>query len=124
MKIAAVIRVWCGNSLLILKRPDKDRNKKGWCLPGGKQDKDEQISNTAFRELLEETGFSAKALQYIGKYESDIKDKPALVHVFEIFVDEMPTITISSEHVGFAWVDKADLGNYDLSGKTQFAINL
>jgi 8-oxo-dGTP pyrophosphatase MutT (NUDIX family) len=42
--------------LLCVRHPDRDERGAFWCLPGGKADGDEGVSEAAVRELVEEVG--------------------------------------------------------------------
>ncbi len=50
-----------GNTLLLLKKFNGD-----WVLPKGRVEKDEDIRETALREVLEESGVRAEIMRYIG----------------------------------------------------------
>lgn len=49
------------NTLLLLRKFNGD-----WVLPKGRVEKDEDIRDTALREVLEESGVKAEILKYIG----------------------------------------------------------
>lgn len=54
--------VTCGNTILLLKKYNGD-----WVLPKGRVEKDETLSETALREVQEETGVKANIIDYIGE---------------------------------------------------------
>ena len=57
--------IFRGKILLLYKNY---RNKyEGWVLPKGTVEKDESYSETALREVKEETGVSAQIIKYVGK---------------------------------------------------------
>jgi 8-oxo-dGTP diphosphatase len=45
-----------------------------WALPGGHVDAGEEVSAAAHRELAEETGLSARALDFVGVYAAPGRD--------------------------------------------------
>lgn len=53
-----------GEKVLLTRRADNGR----WCLPGGRLDAGESISETCTREVLEETGLEVKVGQLVGVY--------------------------------------------------------
>ena len=54
--------------LLLLYKNYKNRYE-GWVLPKGTVEEEEEHSDTALREVKEETGVDAKIIKYIGKSE-------------------------------------------------------
>lgn len=54
-----------GNEVLLMHR-NKEPNLGLWTAPGGKIEKDEAPRETAWREMLEETGLAAQTLQLRG----------------------------------------------------------
>ncbi len=56
-----------GLELLLIRRGN-DPFKGKWALPGGFLDLDEELEESAVRELLEETGVEAKELRQIGAF--------------------------------------------------------
>ncbi|MFA5524289.1 MAG: NUDIX hydrolase [Tissierellales bacterium] len=51
-----------GNAILLLRKYNGD-----WVLPKGKVEANEEISDTATREVLEEGGVKANIIKYLGK---------------------------------------------------------
>ena len=59
--------IFRGKILLLYKNV---RNKyEGWVLPKGTVEEGEEYSETALREVLEETGAKAEIIKYVGKSE-------------------------------------------------------
>lgn len=54
------------NKVLVLYKNYKNRYE-GWVLPKGTVEPGESYEQTAFREVKEETGVSAKIVEYLGK---------------------------------------------------------
>jgi ADP-ribose pyrophosphatase YjhB (NUDIX family) len=51
-----------GNAILLLRKYNGD-----WVLPKGRVEENEEISKTALREVLEESGVKAEIVKYIGE---------------------------------------------------------
>jgi ADP-ribose pyrophosphatase YjhB (NUDIX family) len=52
--------------VLLTRRSDNGR----WCLPGGRTESGESISETCLRETLEETGLEVRIVRLLGIYSS------------------------------------------------------
>ncbi|MGA7938199.1 MAG: NUDIX domain-containing protein [Kovacikia sp.] len=52
--------------LLLTRRSDNGR----WCMPGGRVDPGESVSEACIREVLEETGLHARIIRLIGVYSN------------------------------------------------------
>lgn len=63
-KRAACVIVRKGDKFLMGRRRDREGGK--WALPGGHVERHESHHQGAIRELLEETGFAAKRLKFLG----------------------------------------------------------
>ena len=58
-----------GNAILLLKRYNGD-----WVLPKGKVEENEEINETAIREVFEEGGVKGKTIKYLGKIHYSFRD--------------------------------------------------
>ena len=56
----------------LLVQEGREEAKEGWNLPGGMQNKGEDIRTCAERECLEETGFQVKVSREIGTYKQSV----------------------------------------------------
>jgi 8-oxo-dGTP diphosphatase len=61
---AASMCLWRENTVLLVKRPEGV-----WALPGGKLEPGETTELAAAREVLEETGIVAEALESLGTFD-------------------------------------------------------
>ena len=52
-------------------------------FPAGHMDPGENMITTAKRELLEETGYSAKAIEHVYSYHPSVSKSMQLVHLFK-----------------------------------------
>ena len=58
-----------------------------WSLPGGWADVGETPSQVAAREVLEESGYKARAVRLLAIYDRDRRGHPALpFHVYKVFL--------------------------------------
>ncbi len=86
-------------------------------LPKGHQDFNESLQDTARREVLEETGFKANPIEYIGKFLYIVKNKEnkkiiiRLVHWFLMEYEGGTGLTPNNEVKRVLWVPL----DYDLS---------
>ena len=107
---------------LILRLNEEERKLKGrdeWHLPGGARDDDsEELSETARREVREETGIHNT--QVVGELETAEWDayyngSPAhfTAHIFELeVIGAVPEVVLSNESSDSAWAGLNDLDNY------------
>ena len=63
---SAVIFDESRKKILLTRRTDNGR----WCLPGGRMDPGESVTETCIREALEETGLQVEVKRLIGVYSS------------------------------------------------------
>lgn len=97
---AAVFRE--GKVLLI-----KEKASGCWTLPGGYIDVNETLSESAEREVFEETGYKTKALKVAAIYDHRLHGyKPHLYHFYKIYmicdlIGGSPTANIESEELNF-----------------------
>ena len=73
---------------------------KGWCLPGGGLEPDEDPATAVLRELKEETGFTGKVVGFLGMYYPIKHKVPWLVHRVKIL---QGVLTVNEEVSGFHW---------------------
>ena len=52
--------------ILLTRRTDNGR----WCLPGGRTESGESVTETCIREVLEETGLQVRIIRLLGVYSS------------------------------------------------------
>ena len=105
-KRAACIIVRRGDTFLMGKRRDNGR----WSLPGGHVEDGESHHQGAIRELMEETGYNAKKLKFLGGRMVEPKQGQTVhVNMYEHHADEdqKPTgkIDPDKEFGSFKWFD-------------------
>jgi len=68
-----------GHEVLLIKR-GKPPRKGDWSLPGGRVERGERFEDAALRELLEETGVTAKLGRKIATIDADFGEYHYMLH--------------------------------------------
>jgi len=124
--IAGVVVVDDGKILIVQRSADEDIFPNLWEFPSGKKEPMEKVEEAAMREAKEETGLDVKigkpvyVFNFGWEKEDEIRDATEIV--FLATVEGIPEVKISSEHQNFAWVDKAEIENYNASKETKEAV--
>lgn len=105
--------------VLLLKSQDQT-GKKYWDIPGGRMNEGEEIQQTLERELKEELltiqNIEVGSLIQAYKLPHNLHDGSGLMLLFFTVKADLPTIALSHEHSGYAWIGKdevAQLGTQD-----------
>ena len=103
----------CGDSVLVLKRPENDEDMPGvWEFPSGNAEVGEDLHEALIREVREETGveLNKKNLKIISlqQYESEKEDyiKCSVQINFVVKLKKMPEVRLSEEHTAYKWVTR------------------
>ena len=91
--------------VLLLQRSDKASSSHDWGFPGGGVDKNENPSESAKRECLEESGLHISDVRPISTTWIAENGKDAVIIGFTAKTDEND-ITLSWEHENYQWVDR------------------
>jgi len=98
------------NRLLLLRRHSEDLGGRLWATPGGRQEKGEEPSSTAIREVKEETGLNLKDVKYLGNHELRMPHGIAHMRTFKANIEGNEKIVIDQEeHEGHRWFNVSDL---------------
>jgi 8-oxo-dGTP pyrophosphatase MutT (NUDIX family) len=104
------------SKILILKRSDKVRtHKRKWAGVSGYIESGETDSETALKEIREETGLTADSVELIRKGEPiHVQDgmRVWIVHPF-LFKANTNKITIDWEHTEYRWIAPDELKNFN-----------
>lgn len=91
--------------LLLLEHNPYKINANKWGVPAGKIDPNEPPFDAALRELFEETGIVASPSQVheLGKLYISKHDVAYIYHIFQVDLESMPEVQLSSEHTRYSW---------------------
>ena len=125
-----------GDKILCLERDPNDPSFTGWCLPGGKQDPEDNgdIMVTALRELQEEAGIPTSAVTVVGVLPVIHSVSPKSQREYTItpvvaILKGPVSVTLSEEHVDYmwgsvsAWLNPKNAATFPLAGAaTRFVL--
>lgn len=91
---------------LVLKRGQKQDQSYTWCIPGGKQENNENPEEIAIRELREETSIDIQKekLVYHGHRYARIPSWDYNLHLYSIELSNRPEVKCSNEHTEYMWI--------------------
>lgn len=96
-------------AVLILKH-----NTGKWLLPGGKIQKNESWMEALKREIKEETEITEFEIKKILDIDSWTENETGYyVVTFIATIFKIDKITLSNEHIEYAWIKLPDLDNYN-----------
>lgn len=104
--VAACVLEHKGKFLLLKRAPGKPQPET-WCLPGGKQEKGEELEEALEREVREEAGItiSAASATKIASLYIQYQGIDFIFHMFFHLLEEKPPVLLSlEEHTEWAWV--------------------
>ncbi len=114
---SAVIFDQSRQKILLTRRTDNGR----WCLPGGRMDPGESVTETCIREVLEETGLEVKVKHLIGVYSSPdylleyADGERCHVVALNFEVEAIGgTLGISNETTEYGYFSQDEISNMDL----------
>ena len=110
IKNAAVLLILNKKYVLLLKHT-YGKVKKLWGTPGGMIDRYEDPETAALRELEEETGIIKNNNDIVISYTNTELENRYKTKYFIIKIDNIPDITLSSEHSDYDWFSLTDLIN-------------
>ncbi len=111
--IVALFRKGPDSTEILIARRRAEAHLGGlWELPGGKCEPGESASSAARRELQEEIGVDAAALDLIGVIEHDYSDRTVRLHVFAA---PCPTgaIPMPIQSAEIRWIDVKSIDEFN-----------
>ncbi|MDE1827945.1 MAG: NUDIX domain-containing protein [Candidatus Micrarchaeota archaeon] len=108
---------------LLLRRSKNDFMGGIYELPSGKVENNETLPQALCREILEETGMKVlKIKKHLGNFDYlSKKGENTRQFNFEVTVEDS-NIKLS-EHDAFAWVNKAEKNNYNITDNVNAVLN-
>jgi 8-oxo-dGTP diphosphatase len=101
--------------VLLLRRTQDTRVDPGkWDLPGGKLDTGELFDEAFRREVREETGIEIEITGVAGARAWTMPER-RVAYLFMEARAETEAVTLSDEHIAYAWVEPASMAEYDLA---------
>jgi len=107
---AAIIKK--NGKILIARRKNSLCGNPGWEFPGGKVEPGETSQQCLAREIKEEFSVEIKVGKFVAESKHKIKNKTIRLTAFEAVV--LSGIITPAEHEEIAFVNPAELLNYDL----------
>jgi 8-oxo-dGTP diphosphatase len=91
--------------ILLLRRANSEYGEGQWCLPGGKLDYGDTPENTVAKELVEETGLTAKDVTFLF-YQNSPPLQPGKMHCVNLYFrcTAVGAVTLNEESSAFVWV--------------------
>ena len=110
-------------ALIIQRNKDEKIFPSMWELPSGKKEPLEDPIKSLLREVKEEVGLKVKVIMPFSVFNYQIEKEEELRDSTQINILVKPItsvrVKLSSEHQNFAWINKIELDNYNLSKKTK-----
>jgi 8-oxo-dGTP diphosphatase len=127
--IAGVGVVVLHDDKILLARRSKPPRAGDWSLPGGAQNLGETITETALREIKEETGLDIKVLGIVDVVDSIIRDGDGRVQyhytLVDVFAERISGEAIASDDAAeIGWFGLDELDSLDLWSETDRIIRL
>jgi ADP-ribose pyrophosphatase YjhB (NUDIX family) len=107
-KVDVRAAVFKDGEILLVKEPDDS----GWSVPGGWADVGETASESAVREVREESGYLVRAVRLISAFDRDRQGHtPLPYHVYRLvylceILERAPARAVEAEEVGFFGEDE------------------
>jgi 8-oxo-dGTP pyrophosphatase MutT (NUDIX family) len=107
---AGVVPIRSDGQVLLIDHYRFQTETRGWEIPAGKLDAGETAEQAGARELEEETGHSAEALKYLGKYHPSNGSSNQVFHVYVgRGITRQGEIQDTNEVTGLKWFAPAEV---------------
>ena len=116
IRVAAAVILDARGHMLVVRK----RGTAMFMQPGGKIMAGESAVEAVHREVVEELGVSASAVQLIGRRVADAANEPGRTVEADVFLTSLAGEPRAAAEIDeIAWVDPADPGDIDLAQLTQ-----
>ena len=115
------------NQYLIIQRAKTDTNQPGkWEVPGGKLEKNQDLTRAMQTEVWEETGLVVFPRTALATYQDGLITEGRYNGYFYLVCFGLTTLAhgtvkLSAEHDDFRWVSYREMLTYDLTPETEKA---
>ena len=109
-----------GDKVLLIKR-SKPPKKDDWSLPGGRIEQGETRREAALRELMEETGVTAKLLDKVAEIDADFGSHHFILHDF-LAIWEAGKVRAGDDAADARWFELDDIAALGMWPKTEAVI--
>jgi len=103
---AVLVFAWAGDRVVIC-----DIEDRGWCIPSGRVEPDENSMEAARRESIEEAGVHLDCVQYIGCYHISERREVRWADCYAAKVAKVGEIEMAEESKGMKMVTIEELPN-------------
>lgn len=110
-RVIPVIAVVFDNRLLMIQRGAESKYPNQWCIPGGKVEEGETVEQCAVRELREETGIDAPALNWPIEHVTnlDAANPDLEFSLFLVRPTVRPRVRIEDGFEGHGWFTVSEI---------------
>lgn len=109
-----------GDQVVLIKR-SKPPKKDDWSLPGGRIEPGETYREAALRELMEETGITARLLDKVAEIDADFGSHHFILHDY-LAVWERGDVRAEDDAADARLFDLGDIGALNMWPKTEAVI--
>lgn len=109
--------------VLLLQRANTSYGQGAWCLPGGKIDYGQNVSEALVREVREETDLEVQSAEFLLLQDS-LPTEPGGMHCINLYFRCCANgeLRLNDESSAFAWVTADNLDDYDIAFRNDEAL--
>ena len=115
-----------GRVLILQRHKDEEVYPNIWELPSGKRELLELTEISLIREVKEETNLDVEIIVPISVFDYQIKKPEEIRDSIQINFLVKPLnnqeVLLSKEHQAFAWIDKNEINNFNITKATKKVI--
>lgn len=109
--------------VLLLKRGPSRYGENHWCLPGGKMEYGQTVTEAIRNELREETGLTCEKYRFLF-YQDSLPLKDQEMHCINLYFecDWTGIIRLNEESCDYVWLLYTELERYSIAFKNDLAL--